>query len=112
MKNLTINNETFKITKKEIREAYESEKQFIYGMNYYCSDFNDVLILASRIIEPRPSKKETIDFIYENIETIINDSINDLNIVAEYFNQLCQFLLILTDSARCRNVPGFGGKEY
>ena len=79
------NNVNTEITKKMVKDAYESEKQFILHSNYYCSDFNDVLILSVRTIEPKQNKKMTIDYLYENITDVIEQGIFQIQIVADYF---------------------------
>jgi NADPH-dependent curcumin reductase CurA len=76
----------YKITKKAIKEAFQSEKQFVYHLNYYCSDFNDVLILACRRVEPKQTLQETINYIYDNIGCIIMDAKFHLDIVREYLD--------------------------
>jgi len=76
----------YKITKKAIKDALTSEKQFIYHMNYYCSDFNDVLILSCRAIEPKITQKETINYIYDNIGDVIINAKFNIEIVKEYLD--------------------------
>ncbi len=80
------NNVTTKITKKMVKQAYESEKQFFLHSNYYCSDFKDVLILSCRTIEPLQNKTATINYLYEMIEDVIERGISQIQIVSDYFN--------------------------
>jgi len=98
MKTITIENLDFSVTKKEIKKALISEKQFILHLNYYCSDFFDVLILSSRYVDFKDSRIRTkegwmitalvekIEYIYNNIEKVINNTRFHLRIVDEYFS--------------------------
>ena len=85
MKKIIIDNRSFKVTKKEISYAIES-----WARIDVASDFLDTLIFIVRTIDDKnyvytTTKKEKIDWIYENINSIIKNAIFHYRIVSEYF---------------------------